>query len=83
MEPRAGEAKLCTTIKTADVTDTLTLALAASGCDQSHVHHKPRLLSGNGSSYISGELAEWLDDRRIDHVRGVHCHPQTQGKIER
>ena len=28
-----------------DVTDTLDLALAASGCDQVHVVHKPRLLS--------------------------------------
>ena len=34
-----------------DVTDTLNLALQASGCSQVHVIHKPRLLSGNGSSY--------------------------------
>ncbi|MBT5778084.1 MAG: transposase family protein [Rhodospirillaceae bacterium] len=50
--------KLCTTMKTSDVTDTLSLALQASGCDQAHVVHKPRLLSDNGSSYVSGELAE-------------------------
>jgi putative transposase len=75
--------KLCTTMKTTDVTDTLTLALTASGCDQAHVHHKPRLLSDNGSSYVSGELADWLDDRRMTHVRGAPYHPQTQGKIER
>src|ERR1017187_8929037 len=53
--------KLCTTMKTQDVTDTLDLALAASGCDQARIVHKPRLLSDNGSSYISAELAEWLD----------------------
>jgi putative transposase len=35
------------------VTDTLDLALQASGCDQVHVVHKPRLLSDNGSSYVS------------------------------
>jgi transposase InsO family protein len=40
-----------------DVTDTLELALAASGCDQVHVLHKPRLLSDNGPSYVAGELA--------------------------
>ncbi len=47
-----------------DVTDTLDLALQASGCDQVHVVHKPRLLSDNGSSYVSGDLAEWLQDMR-------------------
>ena len=57
--------------------------LKASGCDQTKVVHKPRLLSDNGSSYISGDLAEWLEDQKIDHVRGAPHHPQTQGKIER
>ena len=75
--------KLCTTMKTEDVTDTLELALTASGCNQAHVRHKPRLLSDNGSSYISGELAEWLVRRRMSHSRGAPYHPQTQGKIER
>ena len=75
--------KLCTTMKSGDVTDTLDLALQASGCDQATVLHKPRLLSDNGSSYISGELADWLEGRQMDHVRGAPYHPQTQGKIER
>ena len=75
--------KLCTTMKAEDVTDTLQLALAASGCDQARVVHKPRLLSDNGSSYVSADLAEWLDDNGMEHVRGAPHHPQTQGKIER
>ena len=75
--------KLCTTMKSGDVTDPLDLALQASGCDQAKVLHKPRLLCDNGSSYISGELADWLEDRQMDHVRGAPYHPQTQGKIER
>jgi len=75
--------KLCTTMKAGDVTDTLELALQASGCDQVNVVHKPRLLSDNGASYISGDLAEWLDDKGMSHVRGAPYHPQTQGKIER
>jgi transposase InsO family protein len=75
--------KLCTTMKAGDVTDTLDLALAASGCDSVQVRHKPRLLSDNGSSYVSGDLAEWLEDQGMDHVRGAPNHPQTQGKIER
>lgn len=75
--------KLCTTMKTSDVTDTLNMALEASGCDQAHVVHKPRLLSDNGASYISGELADYIKDNRMSHVRGAPYHPQTQGKIER
>ena len=70
-------------MSTSDVTDTLELALQASGCDQVNVRHRPRLLSDNGPSYISGELAEWLDSNGMDHVRGAPYHPQTQGKIER
>ncbi|SFU16693.1 putative transposase, partial [Sedimentitalea nanhaiensis] len=65
------------------MTDTLDLALQASGCDRATVLHKPRLLSDNGSSYISSELADGLKDRQMDHVRGAPYHPQTQGKIER
>ena len=70
-------------MKASDVTDTLELALQASGGDQVDVRHRPRLLSDNGASYIAGELAEWLDDKGMDHVRGAPYHPQTQGKIER
>ena len=75
--------KLCTTMKVEDVTDTLELALTASGCESAQVAHRPRLLSDNGSSYIAGDLAEWLEDRGIKHIRGAPFHPQTQGKIER
>ena len=75
--------KLCTTMRAEDVTDTLKLALEASGCSSAEVVHKPRLLSDNGSSYIAGDLAAWLEDQGMDHVRGAPNHPQTQGKIER
>ncbi|MDQ7018425.1 MAG: IS3 family transposase [Robiginitomaculum sp.] len=75
--------KLCTTMKTSDVTQTLELALQASGCDQAKVRHKPRLLSDNGASYISGDLADWIKTKGMSHVRGAPYHPQTQGKIER
>ena len=75
--------KLCTTMSTSDVTDTLELALQASGCDMVNVAHKPRLLSDNGPCYISADLAEWLGGKGMDHVRGAPYHPQTQGKIER
>ena len=70
-------------MKADDVIDTLTKALKASGCNHINVARKPRLLSDNGSSYISRDLAGWLDDKGIDHVRDAPNHPQTQGKIER
>src|SRR5438067_13613369 len=73
----------CTTMKAEDVTATLDLALRASGLDQAKPADRPRLLSDNGSSYIAGDLAKWLDDRKIKHLRGAPYHPMTQGKIER
>lgn len=75
--------KLCTGMKAEDVTDTLTLALQVSGCDQATVRQRPRLLSDNGPCYLAGELADWLKDQGMTHTRGAPHHPQTQGKIER
>jgi len=54
----------------------------ASGCDQARVVHKPRLLSDNGSSYASGDLAEWLGDRKMGHVRGAPYHTQMPLQAE-
>src|SRR4051812_9913806 len=75
--------KLCATMQASDVTATLERALAASGLDQVTVVHRPRLLTDNGSSYIAGDLADWLERRGMAHIRGAPRHPQTQGKIER
>lgn len=69
-------------MKVSDVTDTLNLALEASGCDQANAIHKPILLSDNGSSYIAEELADFLKTKEMGHVRGAPYQPQTQGKIE-
>jgi len=74
--------KLCTTMKAADVTDTLDLALEAYGCSDATVMHKPRLLSDNGASCVAADLAEYLAGKGMDHVRGAPHH-QTQGKTER
>ena len=56
---------------------------SGSGCNRATVAHRPRLLSDSGSSYISSDLATWLEDQGTDHVRGAPNRPQTQGKIER
>ena len=75
--------RLCTTMAASDVSDTLDDALSFTGLDQVTVKHKPRLLSDNGPSYIASDLADYLDDKGMDHTRGRPYHPQTQGKIER
>ncbi|HJL53565.1 MAG: IS3 family transposase [Pseudomonadales bacterium] len=75
--------RLCTTMAASDVSDTLDDALDFTGLDQVQVKHKPRLLSDNGPSYIASDLADYLDDKGMDHTRGRPYHPQTQGKIER
>lgn len=75
--------RLCATMSARDVSDTLDDALKFTGLDQVKVRHKPRLLSDNGPSYISAELATYLKGRGMRHTRGQPYHPQTQGKIER
>ncbi len=75
--------KLCSTMRAEDVTETLDMALEASGCASASVKHRPRLLSDNGPSYIAEELADYIEANRMSHVRGAPFHPQTQGKIER
>jgi transposase InsO family protein len=75
--------KLCTTMKAEDVTATLEMALDASGLGKAKVLHRPRLLSDNGSSYVSDDLAKWMERHDMAHVRGAPYHPMTQGKIER
>ncbi len=72
--------KLCTTMRAGDVTDTLELALEASGCDRPTVAHRPRLLSDNGSSYIAGDLAVWLEDKRMEHVRAALNPPRRRAR---
>jgi transposase InsO family protein len=75
--------RLSATMGATDVTETLDQALAFTGVDQVRVKHRPRLLSDNGSAYLSDELKEYLGERRMTHTRGAPYHPQTQGKIER
>jgi putative transposase len=73
--------KLCATMKAKDVTATLGLALAASGLDQMTVVHRPRLLSDNGASYVATDLAQWLDQQKMEHVRSApYRRPRTPGR---
>jgi transposase InsO family protein len=60
-----------------DVSDTLDDALAFTELNQVKVQHRPRLLSDNGPCYISGELADYLEEKGMNHTRGRPYHPQT------
>ena len=72
--------ELCSHRKVDDVKRSMDNALRKAGLSKKNA---PRLLSDNGSCYISSELAEYIDAKGMSHVRGKPNHPQTQGKIER
>jgi putative transposase len=75
--------KLYTTMEAADVKDLLETAVRKTGVEHAAVKYRPRLLSDNGSCYISKELADYLQQKGMGHTRGKPFHPTTQEKIER
>ncbi|MBC8297785.1 MAG: IS3 family transposase [Pelagibacterales bacterium] len=72
--------ELCERMKTEDVKRSIDTAIYNADLEGKQL---PRLLSDNGSCYISNELSTYLSDIGMGHVRGKPNHPQTQGKIER
>jgi transposase InsO family protein len=72
--------ELCNSMTSKDAERSIDKALHLTGLKN---NNPPRLLSDNGSCYISNNLASYLVDVGMDHVRGAVNHPQTQGKIER
>lgn len=72
--------KLCANMKAEDLANTLDEALLTTDLKN---RNPPKLLSDNGSCYISNELVDYLAEKDMKHVRGRPLHPQTQRKIER
>ena len=72
--------ELSTNMESADAMRIVNKALHNAGISETN---RPRLLSDNGSCYISNEFQKFIDDNDMKHVRGAPYHPQTQGKIER
>jgi len=72
--------ELSPTMKAQDAEQTIAKAIELSGVKKDKM---PRLLSDNGSCFISGDLADFLQQEGMVHIRGRPYHPQTQGKIER
>ena len=75
--------KLFTTMGTGDVKELLDRAIAKTGIQDVAIRHRPRLLSDNGSCFISKELQDYLRKHEMQHTRSRPYHPMTQGKIER
>jgi len=44
---------------------------------------KPRLITDNGSQFISKDFAEYLKQAGLQHIRTSIAYPQSNGKIER
>jgi len=74
---------LSPSMNAADARRTIEMALDKSRITNRPATQKPRILSDNGSAYVSNELRSYLSARGIKHTRGAPYHPMTQGKIER
>lgn len=72
--------ELCTNMESEDAKRVVGKAIEEAGLSG---QKRTRLLTDNGSCYISGEFQEFIEQEGLGHVRGAPYHPQTQGKIER
>jgi putative transposase len=72
--------ELCKQMETTDAERVVRTAIEKTGLKKDE---RPRLLSDNGSCFISAEFQVFVNDELNSHVRGAPYHPQTQGKIER
>jgi len=72
--------ELCKNMESEDAKRVVGEAIAKTGLSD---HERPRLLTDNGSCYISSEFKKFIEEEDLGHVQGAPYHPQTQGKIER
>lgn len=72
--------QLCPSMQATDAEASLQQALQVAGLSQ---EQRPRVLTDNGSAYVSKYLKQYFHSQDIQHVRSAPYHPMTQGKIER
>ena len=59
------------------------VAVDITGMTEVPLEDRTRLLSDNGSGYVSRAFRDYLSLVGIRHVRAAPYHPQTNGKLER
>ena len=72
--------ELCSNMESSDAMRVVGQALQITGLTEKN---RPRLLTDNGSCYVSSAFKEFILQQKMGHVQGAPYHPQTQGKIER
>jgi transposase InsO family protein len=73
--------ELCTNMESDDAKRSVINALKTAGIEDEK--ERPRVLTDNGSCYVSEAFQQFINEQDLGHVRGAPYHPQTQGKIER
>ena len=59
------------------------LAVDSTGMTEVPLEDRTKLLSDNGSGYVSRVFSDYLSLVGIRHIRAAPYHPQTNGKLER
>jgi putative transposase len=67
----------------ASISGVVERAVEFTGMKNVSVKDRTRLVSDNGSSYLSHAFEAYLQMLQIRHIRCAPHHPQTNGKIER
>jgi len=75
--------ELKTDMTAASISEVVEGAVEWTGMRDVPVEDRTRLLSDNGSSYLSHAFEDYLRMLQIRHIRCAPHHPQTNGKIER
>ena len=75
--------KLQTDMTADSLIEVVQLAIDATGMTEVPVEDRTKLLSDNGSGYVSRAFRDYLQLVGIYHILASPFHPQTNGKLER
>jgi putative transposase len=75
--------ELKTDMTSASISEVVERGVEFTGMKNVPVEDRTRLVSDNGSSYLSHAFEDYLRMLQIQHIRCAPHHPQTNGKIER
>ena len=75
--------ELKTDMTSASISEVVERAVEFTRMKDVPVEDRTRLVSDNGSSYLSHAFEDYLQMLQIRHIRCAPHHPQTNGKIER